>query len=139
MIDEQHVLGDPEATDILGNVNESLAMDAHISLAETENGGKTLCVRTGYRGGILVFPEWFATWDTGGEHKGIGAVLRLLDRDELCPGEAAAVRFYFWAPDGLSGIDLSPGAGFRLWEGRFVGEGSVVRTLTERWSASLPE
>lgn len=117
-------------------MSESVAIEARLSLARADAGGKTVCVQAGYRGGILVFAEWFASWEAGGDHKGIGAALRLLDREELCPGDTATVRFYFWAPEGLSDIALSPGTTFRLWEGRFVGEGTVLRTLTERWSGS---
>jgi hypothetical protein len=108
-------------------------LEARLTLLPTAEGGKTQVIRHGYRGGLLVFREWADTWGDDGKHVGIGAALRLLDRDEFQPGESAIVRFYFWAPEGLDDIDTSPGTTFRFWEGRFVGEGEIIRQLDERW------
>jgi hypothetical protein len=117
----------------MSGMSQANCMEAQLRLFQTDDGGKTQSIRHGYRGGMLVFPEWKGTWTDGGARLSIGAAVRLLDRAELCPGESAIVRFYFWAPEGLEEIDVSPGVTFGLWEGRFVGEGTIVTTFPEPW------
>ncbi len=108
-------------------------LEVRLTLLPTAEGGKAQVIRHGFRGGLLVFREWDDTWGEDGRRFSIGAALRLLDREEFRPGESAVVRFYFWAPEGLDGIDTSPGTTFRFWEGRFIGDGEIIRTLDERW------
>jgi hypothetical protein len=108
-------------------------IEATLQLLTTDQGGRRSAITTGYRGGLLVFPEWYDTWNDAGEHRCLGALLHLCELSELQPGESATVRLYPWAEGALELADVSPGAPFRLHEGhRLVAIGTVLRTLRER-------
>jgi len=109
---------------------ELACIEATLQLMTKKEGGRQSAITTGYRGGLLVFPEWYDTWRDTGEHRCLGAVLRLCDASELQPGQSAVVRFYPWAEGALEMAAMSPGVPFRLHEGhRLVATGTVRRTL----------
>ncbi len=115
-------------------MSQADCIEARLSLLATSDGGRKAGIRDGYRSGVLVFPEWDDTWqDKRGRHVCIGARVRLLDTDQLDPGQTGTVRFYFWAPEGLGEVDLSRDVTFRLWEGRFIGQGTALKSLVEPW------
>lgn len=109
-------------------------IEATLDAVPTEKGGRRSAITTGYRGGLLVFREWYDTWSGEGERRCLGAVLRLCDVEELRPGGSAKVRLYPWAEGAMGLADMSPGVPFRVQEGlRLVATGTVLRTLRERW------
>lgn len=108
-------------------------IEASLTLSPTDAGGKVNSIRHGYRGAMLVFPEWEETWADGGRRLSAAAIVGLLDATEVLPGTTSVVRFYFIYPDTDEGVDLSPGVAFRVWEGRFVGAGTILRALHDPW------
>jgi hypothetical protein len=82
---------------------------------------------------MLVFPEWEDAWANGGPRLSAGAIVGLIDATEVLPGRTSVVGSYFIYPDTDEGVDLSPGVTFRVWEGRFVGAGTILRALQEPW------
>ena len=91
-----------------------LHITARIRLLTTEEGGRTSCVRSGYRPNIR-----FGDLYTDG-------ALTLLDRQQASPGDECDVRVTFVNPAYVR-EHLQVGARFEITEGsRKVGEGAIL-------------
>jgi hypothetical protein len=96
-------------------------VQAELSLLPTEEGGKKIPMRSGYRGLVR-----FIENDDGFD--GLGAEVSL-KREELRPGERCGVSFTFLFPEHVP--EIVPGMAFELLEGaKVIGRGTITGTLT---------
>ena len=97
-----------------------LCVTARIKLLKTEEGGRTSCVRSGYRPNIR-----FGDLYTDG-------ALIFLDHQQVCPGDKCEVRVAFANPD-YARAYFRIGACFDIMEGsRKVGEGVILAILEDQ-------
>ena len=101
-------------------------VEARLSLLPAESGGLQTPLSTGTRSLLLSFPSL----EGHDKQVQIGAVIYLMDVEALEPGMLEAlVRLHFW--DDEAAIYATPGATFKIWYGRVVGEGVVERIVDE--------
>jgi translation elongation factor EF-Tu-like GTPase len=100
-----------------------LHVTARIRLLKTVEGGRTSCVRSGYR----------PSFRFGGLYT--DGALTFLDRQQVCPGDECVARVTFVNPDYV-GEALVVGASFDIMEGsRKVGEGTMLAIPAARQKA----
>lgn len=91
-----------------------------MTLRRTEDGGRTVPIRSGYR------PNWWLPRDAG-DVWAAGSV-DLCDRDHLSPGTTGSVRIYPFIPEEWERV--RPGATIELCEGPvLVGKAAVTRIV----------
>jgi hypothetical protein len=95
----------------------SISGEAILELFPPEGGGLTEPLRSGNRSLLLHFGEQEPD-------ETIGAVVELLDVDELAPGDSGRARLVFWTDQAR--IYGSRGAAFSVRYGREVGRGTIV-------------
>jgi hypothetical protein len=100
--------------------NELGYIEADVTLRRTEDGGRSVPIRSGYR------PNWWLP-NEAGDAWAAGSV-ELCDRDQLPPGATASVRIYPFVPEVWDRV--RPGSSLELCEGPvLVGKATVRRIV----------
>lgn len=89
-------------------------------MRRTEDGGRRMPIRSGYR------PNWWLPGEAG--HVWAGGSVELVDAAELAPGAAATVRIYPFVPEVWEGIGI--GSPLEMCEGPvLIGKATVTEVV----------
>jgi len=107
-------------------IDGSPCVEARLSLLPAESGGLQTPLPTGTRSLLLNF----LSLESRDEQVRIGAVIDVMDAKSLEPGTLETLaRIHFWTDE--AAIYATPGATFKIWYGRVVGEGVVERIVDD--------
>jgi hypothetical protein len=98
----------------------SAQLVADVILYPTAEGGRQTAVLPGWGCPCTIEKEVRVGWDAW----------PLLGDAPLAPGESRRLGFVFLSPEGLA--TMQKAGRFYLWEGRFIGEATVVRDPTSQ-------